>query len=113
MNDSSEFRSLRDWLEQVRRRPAMYLGSKSLSALESVCYGCWLACQVHAMPESRRLNSSGLDADFARWLAAEKGIGEGSKGAIVHLVELTGDDAAALDRFFELLDEYEAVHGRS
>lgn len=108
MNTPPEIRCQRDWLAHVRLRPAMYLGEKSLAALESALVGYATACRIHQTPETSRLGVTGIDKEFARWLELEKGVGYGALGPCQHLVQLCESDSAAFDRFFELLDEFEA-----
>ncbi|MGC1276540.1 MAG: hypothetical protein WBC44_22800 [Planctomycetaceae bacterium] len=101
--------NLRELLACISRRPAMYLGEKSLTALGRWLYGYALACRIHHVPEADRFGLDGIDLAFSEWLA-NNGIGYGARGPLDHLVELCGSEAAAFDRFFALLDEFEASH---
>lgn len=100
-------RLLRDVLELIRRRPAMYLGTKSLTKLTHLVDGYELACWVHSIKEESPSNLLGLDSRFSEWLAREKSLGEGAQNPLLQLVDEVGDDVLAFDRFFELLDEHE------
>ncbi len=102
-------RSLRDVLELIRARPAMYLRTKSVTALSHFIHGYRMACWVHAIAENGETATHGLDSEFAEWLAREKALGEGAQDPLYQLVEELGDEAEAFDRFFELLDEHEAT----
>jgi hypothetical protein len=61
-----------DWpsfFDQIRRRPAMWLGSPSLSALENFIRGIGLAEYLYDVPEDRRLGGFPFD-EFERWAEA-------------------------------------------
>ena len=104
--------NLRELLACIKRRPAMYLGEKSLTALGHLLHGYAAACHHHGIAEGEGLELSGLEARFVRWLEERKGVGYGSCGPIEHLKQICENEAVAVDRFFELLEEYEASGDR-
>jgi hypothetical protein len=60
-----------DWpslFGQVRRRPGMWLGSTSLTALENLIGGIGLAEYLYDVPEDKRLVGFSFEG-FERWVA--------------------------------------------
>jgi hypothetical protein len=90
-------------LDAIRQRPAMYLGERSLYGLEYFLLGYSLALSSYAHGlESGNL----LPADFHEWVAYRLGFFESTSGWRKMIVRRVPDESAALDRFFELLDEH-------
>jgi hypothetical protein len=89
-------------LDTIRERPGMYLGVKSLSALESFLSGYEMArCRFdkEAPPEIPR--------HFADWVGYRLHL-ESDCSGFWHLaiLKLVRDERAAVDRFYELRDEF-------
>jgi hypothetical protein len=90
-------------LERIRQRPPMYLGKRSLSALSQFFAGYHQACRdigaesPHFLPQ-----------DFHDWVAYRLHFCESTSGYTNMILKHTPDEAQALVRFFELLDEHRA-----
>jgi hypothetical protein len=87
-------------LEVIRERPAMYLGHRSLSALSSYLHGYRMALSVYD------IQCSTLPQDFHDWVAYRLHFYESTSGNRNMILKRVPEESAALDRFFELLDEH-------
>ncbi len=88
-------------LEVIRERPALYLGDRSLSALWHYLQGYWMALSAYDMR-----TASPLPPDFHDWVAYRLHFFESTSGYRNMILKCVPDESAALDRFFELLDEH-------
>ena len=86
-------------LEVIRERPAMYLGQRSLSALSSYLQGYRMALSVYD------IQSPTLPPDVHDWVAYRLHFYESTSGYRNLILKRVPEESAALDRFFELLDE--------
>lgn len=92
-------------LDHIRKRPGMYLGECSLSALSGVICGYQMALGVHGIEDDASLR---LPDDFNDWVAYRLHHRESTSGWRKMILGASGDEAAAFTRFFELLDEHKA-----
>jgi hypothetical protein len=90
-------------LDLIRERPAMYLGSRTITGLGHFLGGFKYAEQIHGIEAVSQLPN-----DFHEWVAYRLHYYESTKGWSRMILEQTVDESAALDRFYELLDEYRA-----
>lgn len=91
------------FLDVLRERPALWLGDHSLTRLDAFLQGCWFMGHVFFL-DCRESPPFGKLHD---WVAQRLGWGRTSAGwCTIILHECGGDERRALDRFFELLDEY-------
>jgi hypothetical protein len=88
-------------LEVIRERPAMCLGQRSLSALSQYPQGYWMALSVHDIQ-----SVFPLPQDFHDWVAYRLHFYESTSGYKNMILKRVPEESAALDRFFELLDEH-------
>jgi hypothetical protein len=88
-------------LEVIRERPAMYLGQRSLSALTQYLHGYRMALSVHDIQ-----SGFALPQDFHDWVAYRLHFYESTSGYTNMILNRVPEESAALDRFFELLDEH-------
>jgi hypothetical protein len=88
-------------LEVIRERPPLYLGERSLSALAAYLHGFRMALFVHDLH-----TESVLPPDFHDWVAYRLRFFESTSGYKNMILKHVPDEAAALDRFFELLDQH-------
>src|ERR1700756_4226792 len=79
----------------------MYLGTRSLSALSHFLAGYGFALHVHEIPSSHH-----LPGDFHEWVAYRLHFFESTSGYRNMILKRVPNESAALDRFFELLDEH-------
>jgi hypothetical protein len=93
-------------LDQIRKRPAMYLGEYSLSALSHFISGYCFALDIHAIRRSSDPNA--LPRDFHDWVAYRLHFKESTSGWCSMILTCAGSEKDAFDRFFSLLDEYHA-----
>ena len=91
----------------IRERTAMYTGSRTLSALSSFLDGWRFAMEVFDI-ESKRV----LPRDFHDWVAYRLHFRESTSGYKSMILKHVPDEYAAVDRFYELLDEYNARQPR-
>jgi hypothetical protein len=90
-------------LDVIRERPAMYLGSRTLTGLGHFLGGFGCAEHIHGIEAVSQLPN-----DFHEWVAYRLHYYESTKGWGRMILEQTADESAALDRFYELLDEHRA-----
>jgi hypothetical protein len=97
-------------LDAIRRRPEMYIGSHSIVHLQAYLGGCFHMARVYGI--ERREEPDFRDLNY--WVS-EQLLGERiSNGwCTIILQECGGDENRALDRFFELLDEFRKSEYRS
>jgi len=88
-------------LEQIRQRPAMYLGEVSLSGLYHFLSGYDLA-----FSQLKAKSPELIPRDFDDWVAYRLHFHESTAGYRNLLLERLPDEPKALAMFFELLDEY-------
>jgi hypothetical protein len=90
-------------LARVRPRPAMYIGSHSLTRLRAFLDGCFYMAHEYAIECCEQPDFGGLHD----WVAKRFGWYESTAGWCNIIVqECGGDEGKALDRFFELVEEY-------
>jgi hypothetical protein len=88
-------------LDAIRVRTAMYTGERTLTAAYHFLAGFEFAQHVFELP-TRQI----LPADFHDWVAYRLHYYESTSGYKRMILNRIPDESAALDRFFELLDEY-------
>jgi hypothetical protein len=98
-----------DLLERIRKRPAMYLGECSLSALYHTIGGYELALGVHGIQTDASLR---LPEDFSDWVAYRLHYKESTSGWKNMILGVSGNEGTAFNRFFELLDEHATRRSR-
>jgi hypothetical protein len=94
---------VRDLLERIRKRPGMYLGECSLSALYHTIGGYTMALHAHGIDNDRNLR---LPDDFNDWVAYRLHYKESTSGWKNMILGVSESEAAAFTRFFELLDQH-------
>jgi hypothetical protein len=88
-------------LDVIRERPVMYLGELSLSALWHFLNGYEMSLLAHDIQEKRP-----LPRDFHDWVAYRLHFSGSTSGYKNMILKRVPDEAAALEYFFKLLDEY-------
>src|SRR5262249_20246834 len=92
-----------DTIAMIRPSPSMYLGCYSLIRLRAFLDGCFFMVVTFGIDCEVPPDFRGFDD----WVAQKFGWRESTAGWCgIILQECDGDDSAALDCFFELLDEY-------
>jgi hypothetical protein len=91
-------------LDRIRKRPGMYLGESSLTALYHFLMGYRFALDNHGIPRSN--DPTALPDDFHDWVAYRLHFKESTSGWRNMILGRTGSEKEGLDRFFTLLDEY-------
>jgi hypothetical protein len=101
--DDARLQKIKDGglLEVIREVPAMYLGERSLSALSHYLHGYCMALSVYDVQ-----SASPLPQDFHDWVAYRLHFYESTSGYRNMILKRVPEESAALDRFFELLDEH-------
>jgi uncharacterized protein (DUF433 family) len=88
-------------IERIRPRPALYLGSRSISRLDSFLTG--YRCAL----DDLKVNGTPSFWYFHDWVAMKLGAYASTAGWCHLLLEsMDGDEDKALDRFFSYLDEF-------
>ncbi|WP_445629556.1 hypothetical protein [Nostoc sp. DSM 114167] len=93
-----------DFLKKVRSRPGLYLGRKSLTALQALLLGYKQAVVEHNIPEVEQLNCD-LEDKFDEWLRKNYHMGN-AIGWYLFIINETESEVEAFHRFFELWDEF-------
>jgi hypothetical protein len=102
---SFEIHSVYDIIDVVRRRPEMFLGSRTLSGLHHFINGFRLA--LHSVDVQIQEGEPPFHS-FHQWI--EKRLDGGpSAGWLQTLLDATGDEASAYERFLLELDEFRRV----
>lgn len=94
-------------LDVLRVRTPMYIGSRKLSDLSGFLTGWALALEVYGIESFRP-----LPIDFHDWVAYRLHFRESTSGYKNMILTRVPDEYAAVDRFYELLDEYRARQPR-
>ncbi|WP_440069781.1 hypothetical protein [Streptosporangium sp. OZ121] len=104
----SEWGDVYGFLEEVRRRPGMWIRGGSLRELETMLVGYKLALDVHGVEERFDLWPNG---PFSEWLAR---YGRSSAlGWAAEIERQVEPGTTPLDAFFAFLDEYRADQDES
>lgn len=105
---TDRMRQIRDGklIDVLRVRTAMYTGERTLSAAYFFLQGFSLARHVYQLPGDE------LPPDFHDWVAYRLHFRESTSGYRKMILDRIIDESAALDRFFELLDEHRSRHAR-
>ena len=91
-------------LDIIRPRPRMYLGKESLTKLWWFLFGYQRALEHNSIPFKDRLWGVGR---FEFWVLRKYRLPSNTKGyADIMREKCGGDEAKALAKFFELLDEF-------
>jgi hypothetical protein len=92
-----------DLLERIRLRPSMFFGTRSLSGLRHFFAGyCFAYHELGIKPPDL------VPDDIHDWVAYRLHFRESTLGYLNMILTHTADEAEALNRFFELLDEHRA-----
>lgn len=92
------------WIDAIHKRPGMYLGSKSLTALYHFLGGYQLACSLHRIKDDHL--GLRIPYDFHDWVAYRTHFRESTSGWCRMVVATSSSEEEAFDRFFELLKEH-------
>jgi hypothetical protein len=88
-------------LDVLRVRTAMYMGKRELPRLQSFLAGWHLALHVYGIEAP-----ISLPMEFHDWVAYRLHFHESTSGYCNMILQRVPDEHAAVDRFFELFDEY-------
>jgi hypothetical protein len=90
-------------LERIRKRPALFPGDRTITALWQFLLGYGFARQeLGAGPPSL------LPPDIHEWIAYRLHFQNSTSGWRQMILDRVPDEALALERFFELLDDHHA-----
>lgn len=93
---------LYELLEKIRKRPALYLGKRSLSHLQVFLDGYTFARRQSGISPSQQEEEFGL---FQEWV--EQRFNQAHTQSWTKIILFySEDESSALQRFFELLDEF-------
>ncbi|MCC9656710.1 hypothetical protein LOC70_12940 [Rhodopirellula sp. JC737] len=90
-------------LDDVRKRPALYIGAKTLTGLFHFLGGYQFARTEHDIIN----NELALPDDIHDWIAYRLHFKESTSGWHSMILSRTSDESLAFDQFFALLDEHE------
>ena len=113
LHENAPLRQIRDWptfFEQVRLRPAMWLGSASLTALEGLLSGIGLAEFLYDVPEKDCLGGFSFQ-EFEEWVAHRFNPRRLSFKSFGMAREIAGSDKDALELWFSWYDEFQGHRG--
>jgi hypothetical protein len=95
--------TLYGFISQIRKRPALYLGEESITALHNVINGYIHACQIHKLEEEQTKHWIG----FHEFIRARTGFYESTSGWCNMLLSVNGqDEAKALAAFFVMFEAF-------
>lgn len=99
------FREFPELLAELRARPGMYLGGKSVRNLNHLLSGFDLAEMAHEIPPGDRLG--GFDWEgFERWVQSRSSPNKLNANSFYLAAHGTGSDEAGFDRWFEWYDAF-------
>jgi hypothetical protein len=95
--------SLYGFIRQIRKRPALFCGDESITAVQHVINGYIYACQVHDVEAEQTQHWGG----FHEFVRARTGFRESTSGWCNMLLSVNGqDEAKALAAFFVMFEEF-------
>ena len=95
--------NLYDLILQIRERPAMYFGAKSISALDNFINGYTYACYVKNIDE----NENPPWEDFHEFVRRHTGFSESTSGWCRMILSVNNqDEAESLAMFFKLFEAF-------
>lgn len=94
-----------DILNELKLRPGMYTGENTLTSIAHFLQGYSFALMLHDLP--REGDCLILPEGFDDWVAYRQRFHESTSGWCKMICERTQSDREAIDRFFELLSEFE------
>ncbi|MGL4555210.1 MAG: hypothetical protein ACRC33_28925 [Gemmataceae bacterium] len=97
-------------LDRLRKRPGMFLGECSLTALWHFINGYHFALTRHAIRDEG--DPLTLPRDFHDWVAYRLRFTSSTSGWRDMILSRSGSEESALNRFFTLLDEHHARRPR-
>ena|SRR5689334_6106384 len=103
-NDDKQAPDVVDLIGRMRPRPELYLGERSASALWHFLQGYYIGLGGNS-PKSAM---SPMSKEFHDWVAYRLHFLESTMGWRGMILKHSKDEPAALDRFFELFDEFRA-----
>ena len=86
-----------DLLEKIRKRPGLFLGERSITALYQLAVG------IHGMENDAGFQ---LPSDFNNWVAYRFHYKESTSGWKNMILGVCENESDAFSRFFALLDEH-------
>ncbi len=93
-------------IDQIRKRPAMYFGANSITALQNFINGYTYACYAQEIQE----NECPRWGDFHEFVRAKTGFYESTSGWCNMILDVNDrDEAKALTMFFVLFDAFLAT----
>ena len=95
-------------IDLIRENPAMYLGERSLTGLWHFSSGHDTAVSHYNVEDAQQL----VPYEFFDWVAYRTHFYEATSGWRNMILKTTSGEEAALNRFFELLDEYRSRQHR-
>lgn len=90
--------SVKELILKIKKRPELYIGQRSLSLFQAYLYG-WLN------RDEKSVVDSGLIGDFQEWVQEKYKI-RSSQSWVKIILFYSTSDYGALDKFFELFDEF-------
>jgi hypothetical protein len=107
---SFEVRTIYELLDIVRKKPGLFIGEPSLTALRGFIDGFRYALSSVSNPFE--VEDPPFTKGFDDWIAARFGFRESTSGWKNMLLSSLDAEAAAFERFFIELDEYRRDKGR-
>jgi hypothetical protein len=104
---SLPFTNWPDMLADVRRKPGMYIGGRSVEKLHCMLLGFRYAEYQYDIPEANRLGGFDFNA-FEEWIAARYNPERLSVGSYWLAREAAGSDEGGFELWFRWYDEFRA-----
>lgn len=98
-----EVQSVYELLDVIRKKPGIYIGEPSLTALNHFIHGFAYALMATENPFD---DEDPPFSGFHDWIASRFGFAQSTLGWTNMLLRSVGDETAAFERFFIELDEY-------
>jgi hypothetical protein len=104
----SPIQQIKDWptyFEQIRRRPGMWLGQASLTALDNQIGGIELAERIHDVPRNMRLGGFPW-SDFEKWADERFNPNRLSIRSFSMALRITNSESEAFELWFQWYDQF-------
>lgn len=96
---------LQTMLAEIRLRPGMYLGTKSILAIDHQLMGIYFAEDFHKIPKNQRFGGFDIEA-FEKWVDETLNTERLSVRSMYLAYHVAGSDSAGFDLWFEWYDRY-------
>ena len=93
------------FFEEIRKRPSLWIGKKSLIAFEAFWSGIFIAEMICNVPEEKQLSGFNWTA-FEEWVDKKYNLKKLTVKSFYHAKQMASSDENAFDKWYEIYDLY-------